>query len=98
MAGKGGAAFIADGLNVDALVFRGRVAVIHPQKRADLHLLTWRQPLLPAIGGQQKHLAGPWEIRRFKAEIGEGAGLKADRRRPGTTPDNQRGSPEFVAG
>jgi hypothetical protein len=98
IASQGLAAGIADMFNIDPLILGGRVSVIDPEKRTDLHPFSRRKPLLPTIRSEQQDLAGAKKMGGLKVQIGESAGLRADCRRPLPTTNHQRRSAKQVTG
>ena len=76
-AGQGRAAAVAGRLDVDALVAGGRVAVVHPQERADLHLLARRGHRARRRRRVMRTISpGPKLPLELVAQVGQGAGLQ----------------------
>ena len=74
---QGGAAAVADVLHIDALVLGGRIAVVDPQERADLHRLPGRRAAAHRLRRSEDDLAGPEITCRLVVQVGEGAGFGA---------------------
>ena len=95
-AGEGGAAVVAGVFHVDALVLGGGVAVVHPEKGADLHARARRHPGFNALGGHADDFAGAEKALGFEAEVGKGAGLRADRPGAVAPADGERRAAQTV--
>jgi len=95
---QGPPAAVADVFHVDALVVGGRVAVIDPEKGADLHLAAGRVDLHHPVGGQQDRFTGPQEAFDVIAGVGERARFGGGRIGPCLLADHHGGAPQAVAG
>jgi len=92
------AAAVADLFDVDALIAARRIAVIDPEKRADLHLVAGLHQGLIAVAADEDDLARSEIGGSLKAEVGKGAALDGDGGGVGAAADEDRGAPEPVAG
>jgi len=92
------AAVVPRDLDVQPFIARGGVAVVGPEKSTDLHLAAGRFFLFYPIGSDKDDLAGSEVTFGLIVEVGESAIFGGDGIGPRFFSDDERCSPQFVAG